>query len=82
MRQEDVIRMAREAGAYSPWKEDDWAFDLRDLERFFHMAQAAEREECIEACQALVIYGPIAEEQWYNQAYWRCVDAIRARGEK
>ena len=44
---EEIIKMAREAGAFlelSTTPEKDMAF----LERFFHMAQAAERKKVAE----------------------------------
>ena len=42
---EEIIKMAREAGAKFNLGEP--SSDMVDvLERFFHMAQAAEREEC------------------------------------
>lgn len=50
MTKEDIIKMAQEAGAkdYGTGEESVTALMLRDdaIERFFHMAQAAEREAC------------------------------------
>lgn len=49
---EEIIRMARECG----WDDHNSQFDIR-IERFFHMAQAAERErlksaaECFRMCE-------------------------------
>ena len=48
MTKDKIMQMAREAGAYSPWKEDDWAFDFIDLERFAALVAAAERDSMIE----------------------------------
>jgi hypothetical protein len=42
---EDIIRMAREAGAERNPDFPDWSFEDDQLERFFHMAQAAERNK-------------------------------------
>lgn len=43
---DNIIRMAHEAGAYEPTNEDDWAFELVDLERFAALvATAAKAEE-------------------------------------
>lgn len=76
MTRDDIIRMAREADAAG-----DTVTITPFLERFAAIVAAAEREACVESCQKLVMYGPVAEaQQRYNQAYWHCVDAIRARG--
>jgi tRNA A37 N6-isopentenylltransferase MiaA len=77
---EDIIRMAREAG----WHDELLlvSFTMPLLERFFHMAQAAEREACAKVCDRMVMYGLVAEvQQRYNKAYADCRDAIRARGQ-
>ncbi len=63
MNRDDIIRMAREAGLL------DGPVFAQGLERFFHMAQAAEREACAKVC----------EEPGWNAANW-CAKAIRARG--
>jgi len=66
---EDIIRMARESGYQHPDAVgacEDFAYF--DLERFFHMAQAAEREACAKVCE---------QWEWANNA----ADAIRARGQ-
>lgn len=67
MSREDVIRMAREAGAI-----DQMIVDKFFLERFYDAAfragAEAEREACIKALEE--------NEQFY------CRDTIRARGEK
>lgn len=51
MNRDDIIRMAREAGAkdYGTGEEGVTTLMLRDdaIERFFHMAQAAERERLL-----------------------------------
>ncbi len=69
MTRDDIIRMAREAGAkdYGTGEEGVTALMLREeaIERFFHMAQAAEREACAKLAE-----------------HWRCTEvaaAIRAR---
>jgi hypothetical protein len=89
---DDIIRMAQEADDYADMKlgkgefHPDW-HDVRD-EKFAELVAAlaykagvaAEREACVEACQNCVMYGPVIEvQQRYNQAYWHCVEAIRAR---
>jgi hypothetical protein len=46
---QDIIRMAREAcdtDKVDAWHNDFWTLTQEELERFFHMARAAEREAC------------------------------------
>ena len=50
---EEIIKMAREAGGTQPKPRMQpyfWRMHEGDLERFFHMAQAAEREACASIC--------------------------------
>jgi hypothetical protein len=44
MTQDEVLKMARQAGAYSPTNEKDWAFEFQDLEAFAKLIAAKERE--------------------------------------
>jgi hypothetical protein len=81
---EDIIRMAREAGGIRYTEKDDNGtgmfatfdmvkFGIPMLERFFHMAQAAEREACAELAREIL-------EQC--EAYdFGVPAAIRARGQ-
>jgi hypothetical protein len=71
---EDIIAMSLEAGFYKFDDEGDelWICDLEELKRFFHMAQAAEREACAKVCEAMNKYMDDGEE---------CATAIRARGQ-
>ena len=50
MNRDDIIRMAREANfgfmTQKPKSATHMQCGIDDLERFFHMAQAAEREAC------------------------------------
>jgi hypothetical protein len=82
MTRDDIIRMAREAGAkdYGTGEEGATALMLRDdaIERFFHLAAAHEREECAKLCEDEIerirpLYSVTAEN---------CTKVIRARGEK
>ena len=76
MTREDVIRMAREAGAmfdHMTWVERDLA---PVFERFAALVAAHEREECAKLCD-------------YRVGIWiipagpaECAAAIRRRGEK
>ena len=95
MDRNDIVRMAREAGAYEPTNEDDWAFELVDLERFAALVAAAEREAAIskienEICHAEINnlrltplfgqrHGPLAVRVDSLEAV---IDAIRARSDK
>lgn len=49
MKREDIIRMAREAGAHE--KHLVMYMDFDDLERFASLVAAAEREACAELCE-------------------------------
>jgi hypothetical protein len=75
---DDIIRMAREAGAkdYGTGEEGVTALILRDdaIERFFHMAQAAEREACAKVVENHAL--GYAEPVWA----FKLIDTIRARG--
>jgi len=80
MNREEIIRMAREAGAnpsYSPEKWDIWEIQDTDLERFADLVAAQEREAASErAWKALINKGA----DWSVRQM--VSDAIRARGEK
>ena len=55
MNREDIIRMAREAGANRSYNPDKWdILEIRDtdLEHFAALVAAHEREECAKACDA------------------------------
>ena len=79
MNRDDIIRMAREArlgsalthdGEQRVWIEGaDWH---DELERFFNLATAAEREACAKVCYEAA---PSLDGQL-------CAEAIRARGDK
>ena len=65
MNQEDIIRMAREAcdiDKVDAWHNGFWTLTQEELERFFHMAQAARREACAELCEQMGMngYGTLA----------------------
>lgn len=76
MNREDIIKMAREAGAkdYGTGEKGVTALMLREeaIERFFHMAQAAEREECARIAEEWL--GPTKDRELH------IAQAIRARG--
>jgi len=76
MTQDEIIRMAREAGIEFDLIDEDegqiWYITSEGLERFAALVAAAERDECACLCDALErtkVYG--AKE---------CAEGIRARG--
>jgi hypothetical protein len=76
---EDIIRVAREAGAnlsYNPDKWDIWEIRDTDLERFAAFVAAHEREECAKVANAW-------QTDVLNPLYQcDCATAIRRRGEQ
>jgi hypothetical protein len=75
MNQEDIIRIAREAGFA------DGAVDIIGLDGFANFANlvaAAEREACAKVCEAIATetYGMTSLRE-----YGECAAAIRARGQ-
>ncbi len=75
MKREDIIRMAREAGAShdGPLFIPD-AFALR----FAALVAAAEREACAQVCERRYMGDNNREDMEAR----RCAEAIRARGKK
>jgi hypothetical protein len=78
MTQEDIIRMAREAG----FAERDAMFRVafvankNNLERFAALVAAAEREACAKVCDVL------SDKHSFEGCYAdECATAIRARGQ-
>jgi len=70
MDKDDIIRMAREAGGYTPERyPDEWRLDVDDLERFAALIAAAEREAC-------------AQIAFNAKTYLEAAAAIRARGQE
>jgi hypothetical protein len=63
MNRDDIIKMALEAGALQigfnkTTMQSEFSIFAHELERFFHMAQAAEREEIYE----LVMFEPLKQD--------------------
>ena len=76
MNRDEIFKMARKSGVTSNCDyPDDWLFDDEQLERFFHMAQAAERKECAKVCDEL------AARDKLSNYYAIAANAIRARGQ-
>jgi hypothetical protein len=73
MNSEEIMEMAREAGAYEDFAFKDEYFDMsrQALERFYNLAIAKEREACAKLC----------DEFCYGSTKILIERAIRARGE-
>ncbi len=79
MKQEDIIRMAREADPKANLSEP-YCLDHETgawLERFAALVAAAEREECAKVCEEL----GMATNGIYESNH-ECATAIRARGQE
>ena len=79
MNQEDIIRMAREAGMYQDLNVS-WS---QSIQNFAALVAAAEREACAKVCDELPapdIYSDTDKSMW-EVTCTDCGDAIRARGE-
>ena len=89
---EEIIKMAQEAGMRKGW--DGWTTGddpncmypecvyTENLERFFHMAQAAEREACAKlADEKLMDTSTLLSMPPKSSAAWSIAAAIRARGQ-
>ena len=80
MTREDIIRVAREAGAnlsYNPDKWDIWEIRDTDLERFAAFVAAHEREECAKWADLVA-----REMDNTNNTATYIASGIRARKEK
>ena len=84
MNRDDIIRLAREAGAatgrHSPHQKNESIMPLcMDVERFATLVAAAEREACAKVCEDI----PLPQgttELTHLPTIERCAAAIRARG--
>ena len=74
MAQEDIVKMAREAGL----DPDLWNY-TDAFERFAALVAAAEREACAELCEEHI--GEDRYDMFGKHLAKQCADAIRARGE-
>ena len=87
MTQEDIIRIAREAG----WKDlrnyDSEMLEFlvmgsfKDLERFAQLVASAEREACAISCEVNAARWIDARGKQWHAAH-ECATAIRARGQQ
>jgi hypothetical protein len=83
----DIIKMAKEAGLNvgpAGMGQTVWGDDT-NLERFFHIAQAAEREACAEVCDEAKAniweFHPYAVREAAYSVCTNLAAAIRARGQ-
>jgi hypothetical protein len=72
MTQDEIVKMAREAGFDPHDMSADFTCNLTDIERFAALVAAAEREECAIAGGAAALAG---------LSYDAVAAAIRARGQ-
>ena len=82
MKQEDIIRMAQEAGGNI--YEVDWCFEIENLQRFAALVERRVARECAELRDAIKYEGYVPPEDggardYYNSAAQDCADAIRAK---
>ena len=80
MTKDDIIRTAREAGAYRLVEANKGSMiciSQAQLERFAELARAAEREQCAKACED---YTDKSDADHESHGY-SCAAAIRARGQ-
>jgi len=72
MNRDDVIRLAREAGAVFPADGSWHKFEVEgSLERFAALVAAHEREECAKVCED--------EGERIDASWMSCANAIRSR---
>lgn len=86
MTQEDVVRMAREAGVFEVSYPHP-AGNMVEVERFAALVAAAEREACAEICDRLERrYGECPDVEPWAQGFKKGASVsaakIRARGQK
>ena len=80
MTRDDIIRMAKEAGAF--FDGDCSVYDMPEhcFERFAALVAAAEREACAKVCEDIPLPTD-SESLTHLPTIERCAAAIRARGE-
>ena len=82
MNRDDIIRMAREAGALiAPFISlNDITFSPATIQEFAALVAAAEREACAKVCEELLTMVSTGDE--HMDGVWDCINAIRARGQE
>ena len=78
MTRDDIIRMAKEAGAF--FDGDNSVYDMPEhcFERFAALVAAAEREACAKVCESLITDGDIYPGNFVLEA---CAKSIRSKSE-
>ena len=80
MTQDDIIRMAREAGLHIA-TDVNWMpiIGLEYAEKFAKLVAQHEREACAKACYEEANKHPIGLDSWWASTH--CAQAIEARGQ-
>ena len=73
MTQDEIIRMAREAGLQHIPIDLDYPVIGKTIERFAALVAANEREACAKVCESMY------NSPTFSDEYIECADAIRAR---
>jgi hypothetical protein len=86
MNREDIIRMAREAGAVFPADGSYHRFESEEsLEAFAALVASAEREACAKVCEEHAkVYAKLEKSPITSAAWAACIDihdSISERGE-
>lgn len=82
MNREDIINLARKANACADGRL--WLMYAEDLEIFFNLATAAEREACANVCMGRAISYRNETDPWAHEHVSEaetCAALIRARGQ-
>ena len=76
MNREDIMRMAEASGVEDSLLYEHWRCNLESMTRFAELVASAEREACAKLCNEIA-----TEDGWEGGYAYRCVEAIRARGQ-
>ncbi len=80
MTQDEIVKMAREAGFDPHDMSDDFTCNLEDIERFASLVAAAEREACAKVCADIAMHREVGS--YGMLVAHSCANEILARGEK
>ena len=80
MDRDDIIRMAREAGATVSSFHGRFVMYRDDIERFAELVAAAEREACAKVCEEHI--GEDLYDMFGKHLAKQCAEAIRERSEQ
>ncbi len=79
MTQDEIIEMLRascDKDKVDPEQNGFWVIVTEELERFAKLVAQQEREACAKVCDEIA-----TEDGWEGSYAYRCVEAIRARGQ-